>query len=164
MKKDPKSVAAAVYLMENDPFSYDFSRGRLTKLIYLADWKAAQRLGRQITATPWYFHNYGPYVPELMDMLLEDAAIEEAGGENLLGKARSFLRLHPEYDPAAVAALDENERKILSEVLDETSGMNWTQFIKKIYATYPVEQSSRYSDLDLVAFAREEKEAARAWK
>lgn len=38
---------------------------RLTTLLYLADWRAALRLGRQLSALRWRFDHFGPAAADL---------------------------------------------------------------------------------------------------
>lgn len=43
----------------------DLPTGGLTRLLYLADWCAALRLGRQITALRWRLDGFGPAADDL---------------------------------------------------------------------------------------------------
>ena len=60
-----KNVTA--YLCAKYPHKDELSKARVTKLVYLADWKSAQQNQKQLTKIDWYFHNYGPYVDAVVD-------------------------------------------------------------------------------------------------
>ena len=55
------------YLVSKYPHSDDLANARLTKMIYLADWRAAIRYGKQVTDFSWEFNHYGPYLHDVIN-------------------------------------------------------------------------------------------------
>ena len=55
------------YIIKNYPnqLKQELSNARLTKTVYLADWKQAIIKHRQISDIKWYFDNYGPFVNDI---------------------------------------------------------------------------------------------------
>lgn len=53
------------YILEHHPGRASFSNARITKLIYLADWKSCLETGAQITQIDWFFDYYGPFVKDI---------------------------------------------------------------------------------------------------
>ncbi|WP_420380850.1 Panacea domain-containing protein [Marivita sp.] len=148
----------AAYFCAKYPHKSELSKTRLTKLVYLADWEAAKHLGRQITDIRWYFHNFGPYVDDVVDAVQSDDRFEIVSSRNYYGdekleiKLKQTNRLDLELIPEELAILDS--------VIEKTRPMYWNAFIKHVYSTDPIEQSDRYRHLDLVAFANESRAQA----
>ncbi len=143
----------AAYFCEHYPHKSELSKTRLTKLVYLADWEAAKSLGRQITDIEWYFHNFGPYVDDVMEVVQSDPRFEVVRSRNYYGEGK--LEIRASGESGSESALDAQELKILDKIISETSPMYWNSFIKHVYATDPIERSDRYQHLDLVGFAQE---------
>lgn len=51
----------------------ELSKGRLNKLVYLADWKYALDYGKQLSSISWKFNHYGPYVNEIEKSIESDS-------------------------------------------------------------------------------------------
>lgn len=60
-----KLEAVIAYLCENYPHKSELSKARLTKLVYLADWKSCIESNKQISGIEWVFNHYGPYVDDI---------------------------------------------------------------------------------------------------
>ncbi|MEO1985935.1 MAG: Panacea domain-containing protein [Martelella sp.] len=141
----------AAYICMKYPHKSELSKTRLTKLVYLADWKAAQQIGRQITDIEWYFHNFGPYVEDVYDSVRNDSRFEIVNTENYYGDRK--LEIHIKDDIRPPHGLDKTEIDIIDSVVKETSNMYWNSFIQHVYSTDPIENSNRYQPLDLVLHA-----------
>jgi hypothetical protein len=142
-----------VYVINKYPNKYELSNARLTKIVYLADWKHAITYGTQISSINWYFDNYGPFVWDIKDtarthqelFFTEDIT-------NMYGSPKTIINLkNCEYVPA----ISEREMKSLDHVIEATKDLNWTQFIRLIYSTYPIIISEKYVYLDLIEKAKE---------
>lgn len=146
------------YLLANDPCVPELSKARLTKLVYLTDWVHAIRENRQVTDIHWRFDNYGPFVWDVADTAAAepDRFIVETAN-TYFGNPKEVIRLrNPEREQTlGRSTLDDSEREAADHVIRETSRMNWDQFIKLVYSTHPIMSSKRYTDLDLVAKARD---------
>lgn len=142
------------YLIARYPSRHELSNARLTKMVYLADWKHAIEHGRQITDVRWYFDNFGPWVPDVVNTARQHPslfAVRE--GWTGFGNRKTTIDLVDEaYRPAA---LDTDERASLDHVLKTTPHLSFEAFIQLVYSTYPIRKSDRYTWLDLPALAAE---------
>lgn len=114
-------------------------------------------MGRQITDIKWYFHNFGPYVDDVIEVVQSDPRFEVVHSRNYYGEGK--LEIRSSGRQASDSALDAQELSILDKIISETSSMYWNSFIKHVYATDPIQQSDRYQQLDLVGFAQESAQA-----
>lgn len=134
------------------PFKEDLSNDKLTKLIYLIDWRHVLNHNRQVTQINWYFDNYGPYVQDV---------IETARSNNNLFEIRKEKKSY-DKDKNVIYIKDMKYQNNTSEkviasinhVIDATKNMTWNEFIRLVYSTYPVFTSEKYTYLDLVEKAK----------
>jgi hypothetical protein len=148
---DTKLREVMVYLLKNYPFKAELSNARLTKLIYLADWKSALKYKRQITGTRWKFDNYGPFVWDVFITATSFPAIFEVeNGTNSYGEKKTLIKLS---DEKYQTNLSNEEKAILDFVINSTKPLNWSGFIQLVYSTFPILISERNSYLDLVELA-----------
>ncbi len=141
-----------VYLLQNYPHKNEMSKARLTKMVYLSDWKSAIEHARQITNIEWYFDHYGPFVRDIENTASKDSAFKRTEGTNYFGDSREVIELmDSEYVPILTAA----EKDILDIVIKSTSPKYWDGFIKLVYSTYPIRTQERYSYLNLVELAKD---------
>lgn len=141
------------YLLKNYPYKSELSASRLTKMLYLADWKSAIEQSRQLTDAQWHFNHYGPYVDDFIKIAKDDDDIRVVRTQTMFGGHKQEVRLNDNFD--GTVELEEEDKKILDFVISSTKRKNYEDFIKLVYSTYPVVSSSRYSDLDLVTLAKE---------
>lgn len=152
-----KLVDVMVYLCRVYPKKSDLSNARLTKLIYLADWRSALVNGRQVTNIRWVFDQFGPFVFNVKDTAaahLEIFVIEET--ETVLGSPKTLIGLKDEYYEYD---LDPEEQEALDWVVDKSRQMPWNRFIRLVYSTYPILTQDRGTELNLVKLATEYKKA-----
>ncbi len=73
---------------------------------------------------------------------------------NMFGKDKEIVRLRTEkYIPS----LTDDEQRILDHIIKVTHTRYWNDFMELVYSTYPILKSERYTDLDLIALAKEYK-------
>lgn len=149
------------YLCAKYPNKGELSKARVTKMVYLADWKAALDEGEQITDIQWKFHHYGPWTDDVVDKARSAPELEVEVTENLYGDFKELIQATPD---ASWDSLDEEDMEILDHVIDETAPLYWNAFIKLIYSTYPILASDRYSDLDLEDLAKRYRKELRQLK
>jgi hypothetical protein len=142
----------AAYFCENYPHKSELSKARLTKLVYLADWEAAKRLGKQLTDIKWYFHNFGPYVDDVIDEVSKDRRFEVIDSTNFYGDNKKTIGLS--QSAKHNIELPDHYTEILDKVISDTRAMYWNEFINHVYSTEPVANTVRYSNLDLVEVAK----------
>ncbi|PIS00369.1 MAG: hypothetical protein COT84_08020 [Chlamydiae bacterium CG10_big_fil_rev_8_21_14_0_10_35_9] len=135
------------------------SKARLVKLIYLVDWKSAINNKQQITDIKWIFNHYGPYVKEIINELDKSSYFVIQKYINNYGNTAEKISLKEPIDiNKANQLLSEKDRKIVDYVLSVTKHMNYTEFLKLIYSTYPILKSNRQDKMDLVLLAEEYKQ------
>lgn len=139
------------YFCAHYPHKDELSKSRLTKLIYLADWKAAIDHNEQITDINWIFNHYGPYVEDIARLAQNDADFNVARGINEYGNPKSMISLKNED---LTISLDDKDQAILDYVINSTKRLYWNDFIKLVYSTYPVLTGQRGKRLDLIEAAR----------
>lgn len=148
---DVKELLA--YILINYPFSSrnDLSKTRVTKLIYLCDWKSSIEYGRQITDIEWVFDNYGPFVWDVMSAVEEYPSLFEIrDSQTFFGSSKTLVSI---VDKHYAPQLEVGEQKIADFVIRSTKSLRFDEFIKMIYATYPVMVSEKYSKLNLPKLA-----------
>lgn len=142
-----------LYLLQQAGGHRGLPNGRLTKLVYLSDWLSSVQHGRQITAIQWYFDHFGPYVFDVVDTARgEPDRFAVRQSPNPYGSpstiiATSSRTLRP-------TALTSGDRKTLDHVIETTAGLNWSEFVRLVYSTYPVLASAKYTVLDLPELAK----------
>lgn len=141
-----------VYLLKNHPAAEDLSKARLTKLVYLADWKSAIKRSSQITSVNWYFDNFGPYVKDVQSLARLDKDFKIVDTVNERGNSKQIITLQ---NHSASYNLSDEDREILDFVIKATATKNWSAFIQLVYSTYPIRSQPRFSDLDLVTLAND---------
>ena len=60
------------YLVRHYPESSELNKTKLTKLVYLVDWKSSQKYRKQVTSINWKFDHYGPYVSDVIETVIAD--------------------------------------------------------------------------------------------
>lgn len=143
------------YILQAYPYKDELSASRLTKMLYLTDWKAALELDTQLTDTVWHFHHYGPYVDDFVKMAKQDSDIKVTSTTTVFGGSKQLFELSGEGTQPIT--LEPQLKEIVDFVINATKDKNYEEFIKLVYSTYPVLSSNKYSDLDLVQKAREYK-------
>ena len=142
------------YLLNEYPYPEDLTKTRITKLVYLVDWKSALSRGKQVSDIEWYFDHYGPYVSDVLDVADDDSTVKirkttsAYGGVKYVVEPKNNNTLLP-YD------LDEEEKKLVDDVIEDTKNLTWNKFIDFVYATYPVRKKDKYNSLNLVELAKE---------
>ncbi|OLO40326.1 hypothetical protein BTR23_07505 [Alkalihalophilus pseudofirmus] len=145
------------YFLINYPYKDELSKTRLTKMVYLADWESALSYGKQITKIDWYFDHYGPYVPDVYEVVIKDRKLNIKHGHSAFGNPKQTIEFDEHYQDYSLEKikLDDNQKKILDKVIADTKFLNWNDFIKHVYDTHPIQSQERYHNLDLVALAEE---------
>jgi hypothetical protein len=146
-----KLEAAIAYLCENYPHKSELSKARLTKLVYLADWKSCIESNKQISGIEWVFNHYGPYVDDIYNAAILSPNFNVQRSTNFYGNKKEIISLKM---PILNNRLSTSEKRIMDHVIEETKRLNWDQFIQLVYSTYPVLTGTRGKKLDLVAMAR----------
>jgi hypothetical protein len=147
-----KTAEVLLYICQNYPHRDELSKARVTKMVYLADWKAAIEAQRQITPIRWKFDHYGPWVDDVVQVARSDGRFKIRRGFTFFGNEKDVIGLAPEAG-SVNPDLTEDEEKILNFVIQATERLTWNEFIKLVYSTYPIMSEPRYTSLDLVTLA-----------
>lgn len=138
-----------IYICQNYPHSRELSKARLTKLIYLIDWKSCLTKRQQLTNINWYFDNYGPYVDDVIEAARNSEHLSVEQETNYYGTKKERISLsNKNYVPK----INNNDILLIKEVFSETQSLYWDEFIKHVYNTPPIKNSQRYSTLNLNKF------------
>lgn len=139
------------YFCEHYPHKSELSKARLTKMVYLADWKSAIERDLQLTDIEWFFNNYGPYVDDIWHIAFQDERFNLEHGQNMYGGIKETISLKKPFIPESLSMEDKG---ILDHVIEETKRLYWKDFVKLIYSTYPVLTGIRGEHMDLDAAAK----------
>lgn len=140
------------YILQKSPNKDDMSKARLTKMVYLSDWRAALALGHQLTSINWLFDHNGPFVYDVIDMARHDKDFVIEHTTNYYGSNKTVISMNPArfYEPR----LKESEREVIDHVISKTSDKSFKSFISLVYSTCPIRTQERYKHLDLVGLAQ----------
>jgi predicted metallo-beta-lactamase superfamily hydrolase len=144
------------YLLKEYPHKSELSASRLTKMIYLMDWKSSIDCGKQITNAQWHFDHYGPYVDDFVKLAKEDKDVSVENASTFYGGKKQLFKLSEKFK--GNIEITPEQKKIADFVIEATKRKNYEDFIQLVYSTYPIISSNRYSDLDLVSMAEKYKE------
>jgi hypothetical protein len=146
-----KLVDVMVYLLKKYPFKSELSNARLTKLVYLADWKFALKYKHQITTIQWTFNKFGPYVWDILETAKDNPKIFSIDAtQNTYGAKKTLIRL---IDENYALNLSSDEISTLDFVINSTKSLNWDKFIQLVYSTFPILVSPKGSRLNLLELA-----------
>lgn len=127
---------------------------RLTKLVFLSDWKSSLDKWIQISNIQWYFDFYWPFVKDIENEIwlnLDIFKIEEEYNWNW--NKKKIFSIKPWYIPK----LNEDQKKIINFVIEITKKLDFNNFIKFIYSIYPIYKSRKFTYLNLIELANEYK-------
>lgn len=147
---DLRDVVA--YLCGSYPHKEELSKSRLTKMVYLADWKSSIERGKPITDITWIFNHYGPFVDDVIETARRYPEFDVQTTTNMLGNPKQVVRVS---ENGRRPSLLEDEQGLLDFVVQSTENLSWNDFIKLVYSTYPVASQPRYRELDLTDLARQ---------
>lgn len=81
------------YVCKNYPYKDELSNARVTKMVYLADWRSAITRGKQLTDLEWEFSHYGPYVNNVIRVAEADPAFEVVTTKNPYGGQKDLFQV-----------------------------------------------------------------------
>jgi hypothetical protein len=135
------------YLLENYPHESERTEGRITRTIFLADWKHVLEQGEQITDIHWFSQPGGPYVRDIVETARAHPELFRVEPEYTIssGQQKSITCVNCAYRPR----LDHPERRAIDHVIQVTKSLDRVEFARLVTSTYPVLASERYTFLDL---------------
>lgn len=150
--RDKKLRDVMIYLCFHYRHKEDLSKARLTKMVYLADWKYALDTGAPITDIKWHFDHYGPYVDKVVRLARKNDHFNVERRINERGAWKDLIQLKSEH-PNVMLNLKRSEKKALNYVIKKTEPLYWNGFISLVYSTFPIAVSDRGTDMDLKELA-----------
>lgn len=141
------------YLLVNSKYPSKLTKTKVTKLVYLADWKHTIKNKKQLTDIKWFFDHYGPYVSDVYFVAENDPKVIIKSGYNAFGNPKETLEFRMNREKFN-SKLNECEQEILKNILYETDYMNWREFIDHVYETAPVKMSKKFTRLNLKNIAK----------
>lgn len=143
------------YILEKYPYKDELCNARVTKMIYLSDWKFSLLYEKQISDISWFFDNYGPFVHDVERDVSSNADVFSEKIEfNMYGGYKKIFSLKKEFP----VNLTHEEQSVIVNIIDICKKLYFDNFIKLVYSTYPIMTSERYSQLNLIEKAKEYKE------
>lgn len=140
------------YLCEYYPHKHELSKARITKMLYLADWRASITTGSQLTSINWRFNHYGPYVDDALEVAGRSDLLKVEETANMYGQPKTLLSRSGKA--VEFSELRRGDREILDHVIKSTRDLYWNDFIELVYKTYPVATGERGAVLDLPLLAK----------
>lgn len=134
------------YICLKYPYPGDLSKARLTKLVYLVDWRYCVSNRKQVTPIQWYFHNFGPYVDDVVAAARFSNRLDVNTTQNFYGETKEIVAAK---SGVQFPCLPPDVSSLVDDVILKTKDLYWNDFIRYVYATPPIANSARYSYLKL---------------
>jgi hypothetical protein len=153
-----KVEEVVIYICQHYPHKDELSNARLTKMVYLADWRSALMYDRQLTGIGWIYNHYGPYKDDVMTAARANPCVTVREDRNQHGDRKQVIAVTANTHVPRLS-LTQQECEVLDWVIQKTQKLSWTEFIRLVYSTYPIVTRPRFATLDLVELAGEYREA-----
>lgn len=139
------------YILEKH---WELPNARITKLVFLSDWKSCLDNQSQITNINWYFDYYWPFVRDIENEIdINNDLFSMKEEYNQFWSKKKIFSAKPWYQPV----LDDNLKNVIDFVINLTKELDFNSFIKFIYSTYPIYKSRKFTFLNLIDLAEEYK-------
>lgn len=156
MNNGTELKAMMAYIIENYPTPSDLSNSRLTKLVFLSDWKQCLKTGKYHSGISWYFDHYGPYVDDIINLAKGDPHFSVSSTKNDFGGSKNIISLS---EPNRIRIMiSESLKESIDFVVTLTKDKKYDEFINFVYSTYPIVTAKKYSPINLKIKADEYKE------
>jgi hypothetical protein len=96
------------YICRNYPHKDELSNARVTKMVYLADWRSALERGKTLSGITWKFNHYGPFVYDVIEAVRKDSAFQVISTWNMYGEPKELLQV---ADDVTYPSLKEDEEE-----------------------------------------------------
>lgn len=149
-----------LYICKNYPHKNELSNARLTKMIYLADWKNVLKNKEQISNIKWIFNHYGPFVNDVLEEAYNNPDIFNVTSEpNMYGHIKQVINCCKEIEIDLNKIFPVDIKNNLDIIIDKTKTKSWNQFIQYVYSTYPVLTSEKGTELNLIEIEKKYRDA-----
>ena len=139
------------YFCYHSSLSTPITEYRLTLMLYLADWFSAITYNEPFTELPWKY-DHGFLYTKYLDNIIKDMPSLYTVESSTLGVKGREIYFDGDINKLIFT---EGEKQILDHILKETKDLLFNSLVKQAYSTYPMTADTIYTDLDLVALAKE---------
>lgn len=148
-----------LYICDKYPQKRDLSNARLTKLIYLSDWKNILKNKEQISNIKWIFNHYGPFVKDIINEANSNPNYFVVSCEtNMYGHIKQIINNRDNLVININEFFPECIKNNIDSVINSTKDKTWNQFIQYVYSTYPVLTSEKGKELNLIDIEKKYRE------
>ena len=148
-----------LYICKNYPHKNELSNARLTKMIYLADWKNVLKNKEQISDIKWIFNHYGPFVNDVMEEACNNPQFFCVTSEpNMYGHIKQVINCCNNTENNLDEIFPDDIKNSLDIIIEKTKSKTWNQFIQYVYSTYPVLTSEKGTVLNLIEIEKKYRE------
>lgn len=119
------------------------TRTKLVKLLYLADQMSFDEREEKISNVAYMKYYYGPFSQEIIDKSKEmdkKGLIRENRGRGSKGK----FYLYEPGPNAEPASLDNEERELLNEIIQEYGNKDTKELVDEVYDEYDIDDYDKY--------------------
>jgi len=114
---------------------HQLGRVKLTKLIYLSDVLAYQRLGRTITGLSYTRHKHGPWNFKIQEVIPQIPQIREVKTKTLRGEPfYKYAGIVSEY---SIRHLKDEEYKIIEKINEHWGKISLDKILSEVYVSLP---------------------------
>src|SRR5260221_13175752 len=131
------TTEALAYIVSRATGTVPLTLLRITTLLYMADWRSALTLKRQITDIGW-IQPFVVKLPEIGKLLTE------------MGVSVSDQLVTGLPEPPIAAKLSSDAQGCIDFVLNVEIQRGWTEVFRLAYSTYPMFSQPAHAPLDLV--------------
>lgn len=122
------------YLCKRYPHKQELSKARLSKMIYLGEFRSATTKGRRLTDQTWTFSHLGPYLGEMDEFPFPDESFRVTKGTSIYGDPMEVVTV---LEDVEFPSLTEEDRRILDLVVKESAAKEWEDLCSLVCSTIP---------------------------
>ena len=130
---------------------WSLPNSRLTKLVYLLDWKYSLEQWKQYTNIKWYFDYYWPFVKDIEKIIEENPDWFKTNIISDIYWNKKYFSINWNHE----LNLSDNLKNYINSIIYRTSKLSYSWFIKFVYSTYPIYKSKKFEYLELEKLAKE---------
>lgn len=121
-------------------------RTRIIKLLYLIDLVALRRLNEKITGLKYYYHFYGPYAQEIIEVL--DKLSHCGKVETTTIPAHNGMVAYDyRVQDLPKVSLEPEKRRLVDEIISKFGRMRLDKLLEVVYSTRPMQEKAPGDEL-----------------
>jgi hypothetical protein len=143
-----------LFIIVSFPDRKKLTLSRIVKTLYLAEWKNCLVFKNRLTQEDWFFNYDGPYFNQFENIIRESNCLQKMIIESETGDIQEYIT-STNVELKNSTNLVESEKKILLFAIENTFNLNWREFNRLVYSTYPLMKMTKFSKLNLLSLAKE---------